>query len=598
MAALMGRRVDMTAEVTRLIQSRRYQAALARLESPDIMLAEPERLRLQRRCLARMRQFEDAATCGEALLQQARGDGEAEDFFRQAQILLECRLWERALEAGLAAAAMTPDDDRLVCPLAHAVLAEPRLLDQLVQGLARLPPVAERSTGGSGRGADRTTVQRIFVPLRLPYYRSYDAAHPGTMGMVERTTDLDFCIPDHFPQPWRNAMLPALRHALAVMAPLMAVHPLIDRAAAARYVADRFPSLLADHGGAHLDFLSNLPMTLGQRPWVLWYDIPGTLFQPFMPFEETDVTANRSALYWIIRSFLESDACLRIITHYPLDGHPLSALFGSRTIHEKLVFINPWHSSDTAAPRSARLPAAFQTGKQPIRMLFTSSFQNREEGFYYRGGVDVLTAFLELSERFDDIELVVRATMPSTLGDDLRARASAHPRIRWIQDHVPEDTYRSLMSGIDLFLLPSVVLYKNGLLQAMEAGQVPIVSDIPGIESLIRPGENGIVVPGRGAFTVIDSHAGAIRHNWLPLLQAVDAPANSIFHTAFTAKLLHLLENRSEIQAMSKRNLAQADVTADGRHDLDRFRAVMGQALRQAIAIGPDGDRPSLPTYG
>lgn len=575
----------MSVDVARLIRSREYARALERIDDPMALIPEPERLRLRRQCLARMQRFEEAAACGQALLGHTGNMVEAEDRFRQSQLLLKCRRWSAALETALDAAAKTPDDDRLAIPLAHAVLAEPSLFNRLAEGLSSLPP------GGNHRAVTERTEplsgpQRIFVPLRLPYYRPYDAAHPGTMGMVERAADLGFHIPDRMPAAWRDTLLPALRHALTAMEPLMAIHPVVDRAVAARYAADRLPSLMADPGGARIDFLSNLPMTLGQRPWVLWFDVLGTLFQPFQPFEEICIT-RQTPYYWIIRAFLESRACLRIITHYPIDNHPLDTFFDSRSISGKLVFINPSHAlGNPATPPSRTAPAIGRRGGKPVRMLFTSSFQSRDEGFFHRGGVDALAAFLELAQEYNDVELVIRAKIPSTLGDGLRRKALEHPRIRWIENHMPSEDYRALMASADLFLLPAVVLFRNGLVQAMEAGQVPVVSDVAGVGSLVHSGENGIVVPGRGALTTLDGAAGIFRHDWVPLLQAVDAPADPAFYAAFANALRHLLGNRSEIQRMSEHNLTRL-TQIPPPDDIDRFRTVMIDALRIADAEFP-----------
>jgi glycosyltransferase involved in cell wall biosynthesis len=568
----------MSVDVARLIRSRQYARALEQVDNPATIASESERLRLRRQCLARMRRFEEAAVCGQALLRHVGSMAEAEDYFRQSQLLLECRRWSEALETALRAAAKTPGDDRLAIPLAHAVLAESSLFDRLAEGLSGLPP-DDNHHAVTEQAEPRTSSRWIFVPLRLPYYRPYDGAHPGTMGMVERAVDLGFHIPDRMPAAWRDTLLPALRHALTIIEPLMAIHPVVDRAAAARYVADRLPSLMADSGGARIDFLSNLPMTLGQRPWVLWFDVLGTLFQPFQPLEETCIT-RRTPCYWIIRAFLESKGCLRIITHYPIDNHPLDTFFNSRSISGKLVFINPSHTlGNPATPPSRPAPAIGRCGRKPVRMLFTSSFQSRDEGFFHRGGVDALAAFLELAQEHEDVELVIRAKLPLILGDDLRTKALEHPRILWIENHMPSEDYRALMASADLFLLPAVVLFRNGLAQAMEAGQVPVVADVAGVDSLVHSGENGIVVPGRRTLTTLDGSAGILRHNWVPLLQAVDAPADPAFYAAFTNALRHLLANRSEIQRMSERNLTRL-TQAPFPDDFDRFQTVMTDALR------------------
>lgn len=569
----------MPSEVVRLINSRRYAQALARIDDLGSVVGETEKLRLRRQCLARMRLFKDAAICGDALLRHHADAAQAEDCFRQAQILLECRNWPGALEVALAGSVQAPEDARFMVPLVQAVLGDPSLFDRLAEGIARLfllPGTA--AIGSAGRQSQVSPCRRdppqIFVPLRLPYYRPYDGAHPGTMGMVERATGLSFHIPDRMDDPWWRSVMPALRSALPLIESLMELHPSVDRAAAARYVADRFPTLVADHGGARLDFLSNLPMTLGQRPWVLWFDILGTLFQPFQPFENL-VVGRQSPEYWIVKGFLESPFCRRIITHYSIDNHPLDALFCSNVITNKLVFINPYHSLGGLSRRLSDCRA----DSKILRMLFTSSFQNRDEGFFHRGGIEVTTAFLELSQDHEDIELVIRGSIPDTMDPELRKCIIKHPRIRLIETPLPEREYQELMSSVDIFLLPSVVLFRNGLVQAMQAGQVPVVADVEGIGTLVRDGENGLVVPGRRALSRVDRDTGTVRHDWLGLLQAVSAPTDPEFYTAFKEKLRSLIDNRQSLDAMSARNLARFTDCESQSEDLERFVEVMTEAL-------------------
>jgi glycosyltransferase involved in cell wall biosynthesis len=565
--------MDMSAssDVSLLLQTRRYRAALDLLDSaaaPD----SPDWLRTRRRCLACLEEFAAAADCGRALV--ALGAADPEDLFRQAQLEQRAGRPAEALEAALAAATAAPDDPRLAPVLAEPVLSDPRLLDRLAAAFPSQEPAARVGVPTTGR---------IFVPLRLPYYAPFDADHPGTMGMIERAAGLDFHIarPEDGGTP---ADLPdAVRRALPLVEALTRVHPCVDRAAAARFVAVRISCLTAQDGGAQLDFLSNLPMTLGQRPWVLWFDIPGVLFQPFQRFEAAYADA-ASPWYWLIRHFLESDACLSIITHYPLAGHPLTRLFASPKIDGKLVFINPYDGGgDAARAAAATRRRSHPTGR--VRLLFTSSHVSRPDGFFHRGGVDVLAAFLDLAAEFDDIELTMRAAPPPALGEDLRRRALAHPRIRWISRRLDDDAFAGLMAQTDIFLLPSVVLFRNGLIQAMKAGAVPVVSDMPGAAALVDDGENGLIVSGRGRLTTISRSPPILRHDWDEVLQAEDAPSDPVFFASFKAALRRLLTDRELLARLSRRNMAADPETWGGAADLARFADVMRDAASKAATI-------------
>ncbi|WP_449229685.1 glycosyltransferase [Azospirillum argentinense] len=577
--------IEAAGDVAGLIDRRRYRAALAAL---DAMPGKEDlsRRRLRRQCLARMGLFAEAAAVGHAVM--ADPAATPDDIFRQAQILIECGRWGEAAEAAATGLAGSPGEVRFVVPLAQAALAD-----------RRLEPLVTRACSGSGsssagRVPERApAVGRLFAPQRLPFYSTLDAAHPGSVGMLSNLgAGWDVWMPTALPADWPAAVAPLLRLAAPLVDRLTTLSPLVDRAAAARYVGQRVLTLLADDGGAVLDFLPNAPMTLGQRHWVLWYDVLPVLFQPFLPFDAMCVNPRLCPYHAIIGAFLASDRCAAIITHYRLDDNPLLRLFPDRRIAAKLAFVNPL---ETDAPSGGRADgsAACPAPGRPFRLLFTSSWNARDDDFFYRGGIDVVTAFLTLAQEFEDVELVLRSPLPATLSPALRQAITGHPRIIWRPDRLPAGEFQDLVAGSDLFVMPMGVLYRNGLVQAMKAGIVPVVANAMGVDDLVTDGVTGCVIPGRGGFYTVGGEDGILRQDFHPLLQATDAPADPAFHAALVERLRMLLRDRPQVSRMGNAARSEAHRRWSHAEHTARFAEVMTGAMDKAVraAASSRGDK-------
>ncbi|HYD30448.1 MAG TPA: glycosyltransferase [Azospirillaceae bacterium] len=557
-----------------LIRSRRYADALGELGRAENEMPDGNAIRLRRQCLARLGRFEEAADVGRELL--ARGLAEPEDLFRQAQLFVECGAWSDAVDVALRGWDVQ-EDYRLAGPLAQAALACPSLIRRLPSG---------------NPAPSRAPSDRIFVPQRMPYYAAADADHPGTMGMVRNARGLCFHVPAHPQEGWLGGLATTVEATLPILEQVLAMHPLIDMAAAARYLGGRLVSALPDADGAALDFLTNIPITIGHRPFVLWYDVLPTLFQPFQPFDRTAISAATSSCYWIVRGYLEAPHCLAVITHYALEGNPLLRLFRSAVIRDKLVYVRPCEAEEAPTTPVPRRPRDDE--RQPVRILFTSSRSFTGEGFFYRGGVDVLNAFLEVVDECGGIELILRTPLPATLSERLRDAVLRHPRINWIDGYLPPDEYERLFASADVFILPTSVLYRNGVVMAMKHGLVPLVSDVIGMEELVRHGETGVMVHGRRHLLRVDDDPPGVKQNLEPVLKATDRPSDPAFFAAFKDALRALVADRATLERLSHAAHAAAE-SWSGQRDLEAFEACMGRSLAQADTMRRRGERLRLP---
>ena len=557
---------------SRLIDRRRYSEALA------ILASSPSRpssdwLVQHRRCLARMLRFAEAAEVGRRVL--AGDDVPAVEWFRQSQILVRAGLLQDAVQAAGQALARSPQAAFLP-PLIEALLRDPRLmqmagplLEALAEQRTEAPAGTELHDGVQGNPS-------VHVPMRLPYYAPLCADHPFVMGWVHQTSSPRFLI-GQGPADFKE-LGDALSFARDYFMKLLHLHPTVTVEYAAAYVSSRFESLLYPSQSSLIDFMSMAVMSLGQRPYVLAFDYLPSLFHPFFAYEDMAVDRN-SPFYWIVRESLESSSCLAIITTYASSGNMLERYFSSQHIGKKCIFINPCFSIDETLNAEEEEDVA---EREPHTLLFTSSRHANGENFYARGGVDVLNSFEKLESSFHNLRLIVRSPLPATLSSHLRQLVETHPRIEHYPDPLPWPAFRRLFQRASIFALPGVTAYRNGLVQAMGWGVVPLVSDGAHMAELVEDGVTGTIVPGRAALSRFDEASGCMLQRWACLLQATDAPADPVFAARYRDALRGLLENPSRLAQLRQANMSRPNLNRMTADDLIRFQSTISAALDQA----------------
>ena len=564
---------ESVAETVRLLLlSREYPAALAAARATG--QAPGVQSRLERMCLARMGRYTEAALAGQAVV--ASGAAEPEDRFRLAEILLRQSRGADALEHGLAALLARPDEARYVVPVVQAVLLDPLLEPLLDRALARL--------GGSGIAPQRQAGPGVNLPVDLPHYRPYEGPHPWVMGLVKAAPEIEFCRARPHVEDLAAAIRAHLPRAFDLVAQLCRIHPLVTRTDAAAYVASRFPSCLYGVDGAAIDLLPFVPMSLAERPFVTVFDVVGNLFSPPQAFEDGEASWWSTPLYWIQRAALESPACAAIITNYLETASLLGRFFGSERIERKCVFINPVFSIDELDEARARRREQRRSG-DVVTLMFTASANWRDENFYSRGGVDVLNAFLDLAEAYPGLRLILRSQLPETLSPRLRAAVESHPRIVWRPGFLAWDAFRQLLLEADLFVMPSVGIYRNGLVQAMRWGIVPVISDAMHAHEMVADGTTGVIVRGRGFRASVSAADHRYIGDWSDIMRATDRPADRTFHERFQAALVALIEAPDRIEACRARLLAAPGPHCYGEADRATFVATMQEAIAGAGSV-------------
>jgi glycosyltransferase involved in cell wall biosynthesis len=257
-----------------------------------------------------------------------------------------------------------------------------------------------------------------------------------------------------------------------------------------------------------LIFITSVPYTFGQKPWVIEVEDSTSLFFPFVENGETYTgDATRWPCYPHVKAMLESPACRGIITHMRSTAESLPRLFRSEEIARKISY----------APLGVRLPKRFQThNDDTVNLLFTNSWHQHPHSFFLRGGLDVLEAFRILHARYPQVRLTLRSTIPRL--EERYMRIIQDGWVRIIDTFLPAKRMDELQRDSHIFLLPAARIHIVSVLQAMSYGQAVVVSDGWGMDEYVTNGETGLVVKGRaGHVSWMDRDAGILREDYRPM---------------------------------------------------------------------------------
>jgi len=263
-----------------------------------------------------------------------------------------------------------------------------------------------------------------------------------------------------------------------------------------------------------LVFIPNWPYTFGQVPWVIETEDVIDLFAPFTWHGQTssfDVFG--APCYPALKALFESSSCKGIITHIKSTAESLPRLFNNPALSEKITYIP---LGIPLPPRPARLE---KRENDMICLLFTNSWHQGSQNFYLRGGLDVLEAFSILASRYSNVRLFLRTTLPPDL-DEHYLKIIRDCPVEVLDHFLSRNKMQELVSGSDIFVLPSARVHSISILEAMAQGMALVVSDGWGITEYVTDGHNGLVVRGRyGKCSWVDEN-GMLREDYSHLFSS------------------------------------------------------------------------------
>jgi glycosyltransferase involved in cell wall biosynthesis len=324
---------------------------------------------------------------------------------------------------------------------------------------------------------------------------------------------------------------------------------------------------LLTHNARGPAFLTSIPYTLNQMPWVIEIEDITTLFFPYIHNGRTcEINFRQQPVYPAIKALLEGEACRAIVTHMRSTAEMLPILFQSETIARKVIY----------APLGVALPPEVQRplrgSDEPIELLFVNSWAQQPVSFGLRGGFDILEAFRILKQHYPRLRLTLRTTLPKIARH--YQQIVAHDDVQIIDRVVSDEEMTQLHQQADIFLLPAGRIHIVSLLGAMSHGLPVVVSDGWGFEEYVDDGRNGVVVRGRyGVTSWADLDAGVLREDY----HSLHSPDPKIV-AGLVEAISQLIEDPA-YRARLGRN-ARADV--ERLYNLDRWNAALKEAFDRA----------------
>jgi glycosyltransferase involved in cell wall biosynthesis len=326
-----------------------------------------------------------------------------------------------------------------------------------------------------------------------------------------------------------------------------------------------FPSQVLVPPSSTLMFLTSIPFTFNQRPWVVEIEDPTTLFFPFHNNGGTAYTSIQSSPYLpVVKALLESDSCRGIITHMRSTAEALPKLFASDLIAAKTCYV-PYGT--TLPPKAPERPSS-----GPLDLLFTCSWHQVPESFFWRGGLDLLRAFETIHERYPHVRLTLRTRLPAMSARFRQVLEKCWVRV--IDRYLPDDDMDKLMRGTHIFVLPAARIHVVSVLRAMAYGQAVVVSDGWGFREYVEHDRNGMVVPGRYGKASWMDDAGMLREDYYGAMFNSDAAvARGLIETI--SMLVEDHELRRRLGQQARRDVAT-------RYNLANWNRGLQEALNRA----------------
>jgi glycosyltransferase involved in cell wall biosynthesis len=362
-----------------------------------------------------------------------------------------------------------------------------------------------------------------------------------------------------------------------------------DPISVARFLHSRhFASQAQLPSGDDLLFLTSVPYTYGQRPWVIEVEDATTLFFPFLRNGEThDVEPAASPYFPLVRALLEADNCRGIVTHIRSTAESMGKLFQSEVIARKTFHV----------PLGVRAPESYQRHEDPdgpVDLLFTNSWHQDPNSFFLRGGLEVLDAFEVLRARYPQVRLTMRSRLPQL--PPRYGRILEDGWVRVISRFLPDDELDELMRSAHVFLLPAARIHIVSVLKAMAYGQAVVVSDGWGMTEHVTHGETGLVVPGRhGKASWMCERTGLLREDYRVMKQASPEVTEGLVHAV--SSLIEDIELRRRLSLAARQHVMDSHGIAQWNTGLARvFASALGEDFSGPGAAGADNSRLPGPT--
>ena len=127
--------------------------------------------------------------------------------------------------------------------------------------------------------------------------------------------------------------------------------------------------------------------------------------------------------------------------------------------------------------------------KEAIKLLFVGS-ANIPGEFEYKGGKEVLEAFILLRKKYSNLELVIRSDVPKQIRDKYKELGN----LRLIDRVIPWEQLEQEFKSADIFLFPTHSTPGLAILDAMSYELPVITTDVWANSEMVSNGKTGFVI--------------------------------------------------------------------------------------------------------
>lgn len=232
-------------------------------------------------------------------------------------------------------------------------------------------------------------------------------------------------------------------------------------------------------------FLTSMPFTMCQTPWVIEIEDVVTLFAPFIYNDQTKaIDIRKHGCFLPIKALLEDKSCKAIICHVESTAESVHRLFQSEKVSKKVHRLALGVKPSEVNVNRIESPT--------VNILFTNSWHQAASSFYVRGGLHLLRAFRRIEDKFPHARLWVRSQLPEDLPDEYWDYIRDSPRVTIFPQKLPLSYMEDLLQRADIFALPSSRLHVVSILQAKSFGLPIVTTDGWGISDYTTEGVDSL----------------------------------------------------------------------------------------------------------
>lgn len=210
-----------------------------------------------------------------------------------------------------------------------------------------------------------------------------------------------------------------------------------------------------------------------------------------------------------------------------------------------------------------------------LRLLFVGSInQFNFLNFEWKGGFEVVEAFLELSKKYDCLELVIRSWVPP----EIIERCAGKPNIEIINQVLSKEALANLYACSDIFLFPSYMNLGMAILEAMSYELPVIAINLYDVSEAIQDMKTGILLnaPPKVPFYIWN---GAPNHYDRQLIQKI-RQSGSWMTKQIVDKVSFLIENghlRRRIGQDARHLVEEGEFSAKKRNE--KLKRIFDEAI-------------------